>query len=131
MRKICSYPGCKVTVEVKDFDRDSPRCSDHPAAFAPKRIYKHHYHNNKHIYSSGRWKKLRAYKVALNPLCEMCEKLSMVEPVADVDHIKEIKDGGDPWDIDNLMSLCRYHHSNKTQSERKKRKAKFPSISDF
>ena len=134
MLKLCSYSGCKEVVEVDVYDRNPPRCPKHPFTFTPKKVYKHHFHNNKHIYSSGRWKRLRAQYVSIHPLCEMCEKDGFTTPVCDVDHIKEISDGGDPFDINNLMSLCRYHHINKTIAERKKReddKNGFFSISDF
>ena len=77
---------------------------------------------------------MRARHVERHPLCHECEKLGMTEPVKDVDHIIEIKDGGDPWDENNLMSLCRYHHIIKTNAVRKSRKEKEQGIvrmSDF
>ena len=131
MRKLCSFSGCKNTVEVDIFDRNPPRCPEHPFTFTPKRVYKHHYHQGKHIYSSSRWKRLRASYVAQNPLCEMCLLDGITTAVEDVDHRKEIKDGGDPWDYNNLQSLCRHHHINKTIDERKKRNKKHKSINDF
>jgi len=73
----------------------------------------------------------------MNPICEVCEELDLIRPVEEVDHIKEIRDGGEIFDIDNTRSLCRSCHARKTARERKKRDAKkkngagFKSFSDF
>jgi hypothetical protein len=39
------------------------------------------------------------------------------------DHIKERRDGGDPFDPNNGMCLCGSHHTIKTQRERARRLA--------
>lgn len=41
----------------------------------------------------------------------------------DVDHIVELKDGGDFWDPTNLQPLCRSHHSKKTRDQQIRRLA--------
>lgn len=43
------------------------------------------------------------------------------EPAVIVDHVKEIADGGDPYDWDNLQSLCLPCHNRKTAAERRRR----------
>ena len=131
MRKICTYPGCNVAVEVDDFDRSSPRCPQHPSMYVPKKVYKHHYHNGKHIYDSYQWKKLRKQYAEQQPLCEHCLKFDILTPLAVVDHVKEIEDGGEPFDINNLQSLCHSCHNRKTAEEKRKRNRKGKSISDF
>lgn len=134
MRKICTYPGCNVAIEVNDFDRSSPRCSQHPTTHVPKKIYAHHSHEGKHIYSSYRWKKLRKQYAESQPLCEHCLKFDIVTPLAVVDHVKEIQHGGEPYDINNLQSLCHSCHNQKTAKERRKfekRKKGFASMGDF
>ena len=133
MKKICSYPGCNTPVEVDHFDRSSPRCPLHPVTHVPKKRYDHHYHNGKNIYYSNRWKKLRQSYAEKNPLCEHCLKHDILEPMAVVDHIKELEDGGDPYDYDNLQSLCHSCHNRKTAKERKKRNKSngFGSLNDF
>lgn len=130
MKKLCTYVGCKAIVEHND-DSTSPRCPKHQRTYKKnshsdrRSNYEHHYdENGKNIYHTTRWKKLRALKVKLNPLCEHCLKYGIAKPVEEVDHIVSILDGGEIWDIDNLQSLCRRHHANKTRHEEKMRKQK-------
>jgi 5-methylcytosine-specific restriction endonuclease McrA len=40
------------------------------------------------------------------------------EPAVDVDHIKALADGGEPFDFDNLRSLCHACHSRVTRAWR-------------
>jgi len=65
------------------------------------------------IYDLKRWKILRINYLASNPICEMCG----VGFASEVDHIKPIKLGGDPWDIHNLQALCHRCHSSKTAAQ--------------
>lgn len=67
----------------------------------------------------------------MHPLCAHCVKVGLITPMVIVDHIKELKDGGDPWDPDNLESLCDEHHKKKTGREVKRRKEKGNKLSDF
>ena len=69
------------------------------------------------IYNSERWRRLRAMKLAISPLCEMCEKDGRVVPAEDIHHIVSFMDVTDPeqryllaYDLNNLMSLCKRHH---------------------
>lgn len=61
-----------------------------------------------------RWVRLRAAKLREDPVCEICGR----EVAAEVDHIKEIQDGGHPLDWDNLQSLCTRCHRDKTTARR-------------
>ena len=36
------------------------------------------------------------------------------------DHVQPLRRGGDPWDMDNLQSLCRGCHIAKTAAENKR-----------
>lgn len=76
------------------------------------------------IYNTARWQRLRTQKKKLNPLCEICKTKGRVVPVAVVDHIIEIADGGAPFDMRNLQSLCNKHHSIKTARARLNRDGK-------
>ena len=66
------------------------------------------------IYGTSRWQRLRNRKKKNKPLCEDCLERGVVMPMYCVDHIVEIKDGGEPFDYDNLRSLCRVCHGRKT-----------------
>lgn len=134
MLKICSAGGCKTVVTVDPLDRNPPRCEKHPYKPTKKRkVYSHHIVNGRNIYSTNEWKKLSKAKKRLNPLCEECERMSIYTPAKIADHIIEIEDGGSPYDINNLQSLCDPCHKRKTAQEAKKRKDNngFGSISDF
>lgn len=68
-------------------------------------------------YSTARWKRLRARKLAINPLCEACERRGQVTAATDVDHIVPISQGGEPFPgMDGLRSLCHEDHSFRTAS---------------
>lgn len=69
------------------------------------------------IYNSERWRRLRAWKFASNPLCEMCLKDNKVVPAEDIHHIVSFMNTDDTtqryslaYDFDNLMSLCKQCH---------------------
>lgn len=134
-KKLCSHAGCRSIVDHNN-DGSSPRCEKHKKSRTPTRsteerksTYSHHYNDKgQNLYSLYRWKKLRKHKVTLNPFCEHCWLVGIAKPVDEVDHIHEIEDGGEFWDIDNLQSLCRSCHETKTRkvaAERKKATDRF------
>lgn len=127
-RRICSFGGCQSVALI-----DSSRCEKHTRQIAPKRRYAHHYHQGKHIYTSARWIALRDAHRRSHPCCELCERRGIYRPVDVVDHKHEIIDGADPFDPENLMSLCTECHNRKTGDEAKKRarRKKGPLLSDF
>jgi 5-methylcytosine-specific restriction enzyme A len=65
------------------------------------------------FYASKPWRLARSRQLFDHPLCQY--KLDGGDEcgmVADsVHHIVELRDGGAPRDPDNLMSVCRSHHS--------------------
>ena len=77
-------------------------------------------------YSGRRWIALRDYKLSLNPLCEHCESgiagSKRVSPATVVDHITPVigKDDELFYVLDNLQSLCTYHHRRKTRRDNSK-----------
>jgi 5-methylcytosine-specific restriction enzyme A len=73
---------------------------------------------NDQIYNSRRWRHLRQLHLADHPLCTVCAVLGKTEPARVVDHIKPINRGGQPWDRNNLQSLCDHHHAQKSGRER-------------
>ena len=58
----------------------------------------------------------------MNPICKWCEEEGRVTPGQIVDHIVEIKDGGQTLSFDNLQTLCLPHHNQKTAWAKMKRK---------
>lgn len=74
------------------------------------------------IYNSKRWRYDTRPKVLIrdNYRCVKCGCLGKSIDLI-VDHIEEISDGGDPYKIDNLQTLCRSCHNTKTEDEKKKR----------
>lgn len=129
MKKLCTQPGCKTIVDNGEY-----RCALHPApkpVFVRKEKYGHHYHDGKNIYWTNRWKKITAIVKAEQPVCARCDELGLATPVVIVDHIKELEDGGDPFDRSNLEGLCFSHHNNKTAREKKARSKVGKSLSDY
>lgn len=70
------------------------------------------------LYSSSRWKRIRASHLAREPLCRACKERGRLEAARIVDHISPIRSGGDPFDDANLQSLCWSCHSEKSIKER-------------
>ena len=66
-------------------------------------------------YNSTQWRKVASLHKKLNPMCviEGCQN-----PVHTTDHIKPINDGGEPYNMNNLQSLCKRHNASKTGSQR-------------
>lgn len=65
-------------------------------------------------YNTAAWKRLRAAKLAREPLCEYCPAGEKIKPATQVDHRLAINKGGSPWAWDNLASTCERCHSRKT-----------------
>lgn len=69
------------------------------------------------IYSSERWRRLRAWKFSCDPLCESCLREGKTVPAEDIHHVVSFMSTDDPqrrihlaYDYDNLMSLCKPCH---------------------
>lgn len=54
-----------------------------------------------------------------NPICVMCEEKGLITPAEVTDHKKAINAGGSKTDPDNLQSLCKPCHMDKSNQERK------------
>ena len=75
-------------------------------------------HHNTAFYQSTAWRKLRAVKLAREPMCEECARQGRATPAQMVDHIVPINKGGAPLDVDNLQSLCNACHARKSAKDR-------------
>jgi len=71
------------------------------------------------IYLTRRWRdRVRPAQLRREPLCRAHQARGRVVQATEVDHIKRISEGGDPWDENNLQSLCHDCHSSKTASDK-------------
>lgn len=108
-RKYCAAFPCR------NFAEDGAYCHRHRPAPAPKKADK--------FYLSVAWRRFRAWYLGKHPLCEQCLRdLRGPVPAQMVDHIIEVKDGGDRLSEDNAMSLCFHCHNVKTAAVQNKRK---------
>ena len=67
------------------------------------------------VYRSKAWRRLRKRVLTEEPYCQ--DPSGCDRPATDVDHIRRIEDGGEPFRRDNLQALCHSHHSSKTARE--------------
>ena len=67
----------------------------------------------------GRWVRVRRRVLDRDGWrCQACGKAGRLE----VDHILPLVDGGQPYDLDNLQTLCRSCHVRKTAAENRARR---------
>lgn len=69
----------------------------------------------------ARWRRVRHLHLLAEPLCRMCQQAGRITPAVLVDHITPIRDGGARLDDDNLQSLCRRCHDEKTVEDVRRR----------
>lgn len=111
-KKMCAVAGCgKLTLERW--------CDQHAKNPYVARPYDQLRGSSAERGYDNEWRKLRL--VALrrdNYLCLECLKDDRPTPAIDVDHIIPISEAPERrLDLDNLQSLCKYHHRLKTQKE--------------
>ena len=69
--------------------------------------------------TSGRWRKVRALKLAQDPLCEDCREHGVVRVAAQVHHLEPVITRPDlAFVLENLRSLCVPCHARREASER-------------
>ena len=73
--------------------------------------------DNQQFYNSSRWRRVARLHKEAHPLCVKCQAEGKVGAVEVTDHIVRIEDGGDPYNWENLQSLCHYHHNQKSGRE--------------
>ena len=122
MLKQCRAPGCGGLTRER-------YCEKHIHLDAKRRseTAKHYNANSRDptaqkFYDSPGWRKVRQLKMNRSPFCEICSAKNRFSCAEIVDHIIEIRDGGAPLDLENLQSLCRACHNQKTAKARLERK---------
>lgn len=73
--------------------------------------------DNSELYNSTKWRKFRRLYIVDNPLCEECKRNGKVTEGKDIDHITPIRFGGEPFDFNNLQTLCKTCHNKKSGRE--------------
>lgn len=69
-------------------------------------------------YCTARWRRLRIYVIASEPLCRYCKEQGRVTVAVDIDHIIPLAKRPDlAFDQNNLQPLCRPCHSGAKQAE--------------
>ena len=120
--KPCKRPGCPAT--TRDRGGYCPNCLDYGEQHTKQQRanrYRQRPKKTDPFYGTARWQRFRGWYRRNHPLCEDCLEHGRVVPVYCVDHVKEIKDGGEPLSEDNARSLCRRCHAVKTAAVRRKR----------
>lgn len=71
------------------------------------------------IRSSARWRKVRALKLARDPLCADCRGRGFVEAATQVHHLEPLARRPDlAYAMANLLSLCTACHARREAQER-------------
>src|SRR5690554_523029 len=97
-KKPCRHPGCpELTNDIF--------CEKHKKE--SNRIYNLYQRDqlSKTFYKTKEWVELRKRKLQQSPFCEECKKGGTIVVGKIVDHIVPIKQGGAPYDINNLQTL--------------------------
>jgi 5-methylcytosine-specific restriction protein A len=77
------------------------------------------YRARKRIYDSVAWRQCRVTVMTdRGGLCELCKAQGRFEAGTEVHHIRDLADGGAPFDPENLMVVCASCHSSITKSHR-------------
>ena len=67
----------------------------------------------------SRWRKLRDWVIAREPVCRLCAQAGRVRPADLVDHIRPLAAGGTHHPT-NLQPLCRRCHAAKTADDQRR-----------
>jgi 5-methylcytosine-specific restriction enzyme A len=103
-RKPCNHPGCLVLISSGE------RFCERHAELKEKEHDKRRGSATSRGYDNG-WRKLRAVKARMDPLCEVCLEEGLVTPLAIVHHVRGVDEFPElRLRLDNLKSLCRRHH---------------------
>ena len=71
------------------------------------------------FYNSPEWKKVKAMKLARDPLCEIYKQEGRTTRAQTVHHLFPVKKGEKKLELEFLVSLCHEHHNRvETEMER-------------
>jgi len=107
----CRYPGCAELTHGRYCERHQKQVDKQYNTQERDRTAASFYSKD------ARWLDVRKKKLIANPFCEECVKHKRFVKATTVDHIKPIRQGGDPYEWNNLQSLCGSCHSRKSAKE--------------
>ena len=110
-KKPCPHPGCRELTNGGYCDKHRREDNARYESQARDKTVKA-------FYSTARWGRVRKIQLGRESMCRHCRERGVLVEASHVDHIVEIADGGDPWDLDNLQSLCKSCHTRKTNHSR-------------
>jgi 5-methylcytosine-specific restriction enzyme A len=76
----------------------------------------------KGIFKKKRWLMTREAVLARDPICKVCDERLSTE----VDHIKPLSQGGDPWNLEGLQGICSSCHHAKTARDNAQAASRVP-----
>lgn len=104
-----------MIVSFNSYDSQKKATKDFPTIDFNKKTYDKERGSAKSRGYNSRWTKVREIFISANPFCVMCNAEGNEHVLGEeVDHIKEIKDGGEMYNFRNLQTLCKRHHRLKT-----------------
>lgn len=84
------------------------------AAFFKQKLF----NNESRFYNKRKWRDdVAPQQLRREPLCRICSLAGKYTPATEVDHVIPMREGGAPFDMLNLQSVCGAHHSMKTRAE--------------
>ena len=106
----CAYPGCPRPAQ-----RGSRYCDLH-AQFekAVAREYERRRGSPSKRGYDSQWQRVRAIKLAEQPLCEDCLAEGVITLATEVHHVDKGAAAQGMHDVARLLSLCKKHHSMRT-----------------
>ena len=119
MKRLCALHG------VWTKSTTQPRCPKCSTASSKSYDKNHRDKEAKKVYDSKQWRVYTRPEVLVRDAyrCVKCNILGASKDLV-VDHINELRDGGDKYNKSNLQTLCISCHKRKTDEERIKRKAR-------
>ena len=97
-KRYCLQPGCPEIIVPP-----AAYCRHHTQI---EKAIQQKYEKRNPAYSTGVWKRARAFYRKDHPICEVCNR----KPTAIIHHRKAIEDGGELLAYDNLQAVCRLCH---------------------
>lgn len=123
MKRLCPLHG---VWEKSATQSRCPKCSSTYSKSYHKQYDKNHRDKeSKKVYDTKQWRVHTRPAILLRDgyRCVKCNILGTSNNLV-IDHIKELRDGGDKYNYSNLQTLCISCHKRKTDDEKRKRERK-------